>query len=54
MLAAAGGVVHDDLVQMADKHFGNISTMYEHTVPALAPAQFTGSEVSIGLLLLDL
>ncbi|VFV17295.1 cytochrome b-c1 complex subunit [Lynx pardinus] len=46
VLAAAGGVEHRQLVDLAQKHFSGISETYtEDAVPTLAPCRFTGSEV---------
>ncbi|KAM8868124.1 cytochrome b-c1 complex subunit 1, mitochondrial [Synchiropus picturatus] len=46
VLAAAGGVNHDELVSLAKSHFGNVSFEYEgDAVPVLAPCRFTGSEI---------
>ncbi len=47
VLAAAGGVDHGELTQLAQKHFGNLSTHYSGEIPVLPPARFTGSEVSV-------
>ena len=46
VLAGAGGVDHDELVKLAEKHFGNLGTEYENEIPALTPCRFTGSAVS--------
>ncbi|XP_028821073.1 cytochrome b-c1 complex subunit 1, mitochondrial-like [Denticeps clupeoides] len=46
VLAAAGGVQHDELVALAQKHFSGVSFEYEaDAVPVLAPCRFTGSEI---------
>ncbi|XP_016005346.2 cytochrome b-c1 complex subunit 1, mitochondrial isoform X1 [Rousettus aegyptiacus] len=46
VLAAAGGVEHRQLVDLAQKHFGSVSGAYtEDTVPSLAPCRFTGSQI---------
>ncbi|KAL2091370.1 hypothetical protein ACEWY4_013633 [Coilia grayii] len=46
VLAAAGGVNHDDLVGLAKKHFSSVSFEYEgDAVPVLSPCRFTGSEI---------
>ncbi|KAF6313718.1 ubiquinol-cytochrome c reductase core protein 1 [Rhinolophus ferrumequinum] len=46
VLAAAGGVEHRQLVDLAQKHFGSVSGTYaEDAVPALAPCRFTGSQI---------
>uniref|UniRef100_A0A7N5JB50 Cytochrome b-c1 complex subunit 1, mitochondrial n=1 Tax=Ailuropoda melanoleuca TaxID=9646 RepID=A0A7N5JB50_AILME len=45
VLAAAGGVEHQQLLDLAQKHFSSVSEAYEEdTVPTLAPCRFTGSE----------
>ncbi|XP_025771822.1 cytochrome b-c1 complex subunit 1, mitochondrial isoform X1 [Puma concolor] len=46
VLAAAGGVEHRQLVDLAQKHFSSVSETYtEDAVPTLAPCRFTGSEI---------
>uniref|UniRef100_A0A8C9WKA4 Ubiquinol-cytochrome c reductase core protein 1 n=1 Tax=Scleropages formosus TaxID=113540 RepID=A0A8C9WKA4_SCLFO len=46
VLAAAGGVHHNELVSLATKHFGSLSSEYEgDAVPVLLPCRFTGSEI---------
>ncbi|XP_049496326.1 cytochrome b-c1 complex subunit 1, mitochondrial isoform X3 [Panthera uncia] len=46
VLAAAGGVEHRQLVDLAQKHFSGVSETYtEDAVPTLAPCRFTGSEI---------
>ncbi|XP_027857832.1 cytochrome b-c1 complex subunit 1, mitochondrial isoform X1 [Xiphophorus couchianus] len=46
VLAAAGGVNHDELVGMAKSHFSGLSFQYEgDAVPVLSPCRFTGSEI---------
>ncbi|KAM5292807.1 cytochrome b-c1 complex subunit 1, mitochondrial [Ctenodactylus gundi] len=46
VLAAAGGVEHRHLLDLAQKHFSSVSTVYpEDTVPTVTPCRFTGSEV---------
>lgn len=48
VLAAAGGVDHDDLVKLADKHFGNLTNDYQNVeIPLLTPARFTGSDLKV-------
>uniref|UniRef100_A0A8C4N7J9 Mitochondrial-processing peptidase subunit beta n=1 Tax=Eptatretus burgeri TaxID=7764 RepID=A0A8C4N7J9_EPTBU len=48
VLAAAGGVQHDDLVALAEKHLGALPTKYPGDVPPiLPPCRFTGSEVRV-------
>ncbi|XP_062069194.1 mitochondrial-processing peptidase subunit beta [Lepus europaeus] len=48
VLAAAGGVSHDELLELAKFHFGGDS-LCTHTgdVPALPPCKFTGSEIRV-------
>uniref|UniRef100_A0A8C5Y8P2 Cytochrome b-c1 complex subunit 1, mitochondrial n=1 Tax=Microcebus murinus TaxID=30608 RepID=A0A8C5Y8P2_MICMU len=46
VLAAAGGVEHQQLLGLAQKHFSSISRTYaEDAVPTLSPCRFTGSEI---------
>ncbi|KAK2148358.1 hypothetical protein LSH36_501g05002 [Paralvinella palmiformis] len=45
VLAAAGGVNHEELVTLAEKHFGNLSNTFEGEVPVAPPCRFTGSEL---------
>ncbi|XP_012696658.1 cytochrome b-c1 complex subunit 1, mitochondrial [Clupea harengus] len=46
VLAAAGGVNHDELVGLAQKHLSGVSFEYEDdAVPVLSPCRFTGSEI---------
>lgn len=46
VLAAAGGVEHRQLLDLAQKHFGGASGTYaEDAVPTLSPCRFTGSQV---------
>uniref|UniRef100_A0A4W6FB98 Mitochondrial-processing peptidase subunit beta n=1 Tax=Lates calcarifer TaxID=8187 RepID=A0A4W6FB98_LATCA len=46
VLAAAGGVNHDELVSLAKTHFSGVSFEYEgDAVPVLSPCRFTGSEI---------
>ena len=48
VLAGAGGVDHDQLVKLADKHFGNVTNTYEGTdIPIPAPCRFTGSDIRV-------
>ncbi|XP_032506016.1 cytochrome b-c1 complex subunit 1, mitochondrial isoform X6 [Phocoena sinus] len=45
VLAAAGGVEHRQLLDLAQKHFCSLSGTYaEDAVPTLTPCRFTGSE----------
>ncbi|XP_055485574.1 cytochrome b-c1 complex subunit 1, mitochondrial [Psammomys obesus] len=46
VLAAAGGLEHGQLLDLAQKYFSSISREYEEdAVPVLAPCRFTGSEI---------
>jgi processing peptidase subunit beta len=45
VLAAAGGVNHDELVTLGTKHLSNMSLTYEREIPVLSKCRFTGSEV---------
>ncbi|XP_058486826.1 cytochrome b-c1 complex subunit 1, mitochondrial [Solea solea] len=46
VLAAAGGVNHDELVGLAQSHFSGVSFEYEDdAVPVLPPCRYTGSEI---------
>ncbi|XP_064161450.1 cytochrome b-c1 complex subunit 1, mitochondrial-like [Anguilla rostrata] len=46
VLAAAGGVNHSELVDLAKQHFSGVSFEYEgDAVPVLPPCRFTGSEI---------
>uniref|UniRef100_A0A8D2GQP0 Ubiquinol-cytochrome c reductase core protein 1 n=1 Tax=Urocitellus parryii TaxID=9999 RepID=A0A8D2GQP0_UROPR len=46
VLAAAGGVEHRQLLDLAQKHFSSVSATYpDDTVPTLSPCRFTGSEI---------
>lgn len=45
VLAAAGGVDHDQLSKLADDNFKNLKTTYSEE-EQLKPCRFTGSEVS--------
>uniref|UniRef100_A0A8C8RUU8 Mitochondrial-processing peptidase subunit beta n=1 Tax=Pelusios castaneus TaxID=367368 RepID=A0A8C8RUU8_9SAUR len=47
VLAAAGGVSHDELLDLANYHFGNLPSAQEGGMPALPPCRFTGSEIRI-------
>ncbi|XP_030062063.1 cytochrome b-c1 complex subunit 1, mitochondrial [Microcaecilia unicolor] len=48
VLAAAGGVGHKELHDLAQRHFAGLSFEYEaDTVPVLAPCRFTGSEIRV-------
>uniref|UniRef100_A0A8C3B2E6 Mitochondrial-processing peptidase subunit beta n=1 Tax=Cyclopterus lumpus TaxID=8103 RepID=A0A8C3B2E6_CYCLU len=45
VLAAAGGVSHDELIDLAKYHFGKLPGRGE--APALPPCHFTGSEIRV-------
>lgn len=45
VLAGAGGVNHDELVKLAEHHFGHLTSHYDDEVPQVMPARYTGSEV---------
>ncbi|KAM4652379.1 cytochrome b-c1 complex subunit 1, mitochondrial [Discoglossus pictus] len=48
VLAAAGGINHKELCDLAQRHFGGLSYDFESdTVPLLAPCRFTGSEIRV-------
>lgn len=46
VLAAAGGVDHDELIKLAEENFSGLKTTYSDE-EKLKPCRFTGSEVSI-------
>ncbi|XP_008318544.1 cytochrome b-c1 complex subunit 1, mitochondrial [Cynoglossus semilaevis] len=46
VLAAAGGVNHEELVNVANTHFSSMPYEYpDDAIPALSPCRFTGSEI---------
>ncbi|XP_037535182.1 cytochrome b-c1 complex subunit 1, mitochondrial-like [Nematolebias whitei] len=46
VLAAAGGVDHEELVGLAQTHFGGVPFNYEaDSIPVPSPCRFTGSEI---------
>ncbi|KAJ7316884.1 hypothetical protein JRQ81_003046 [Phrynocephalus forsythii] len=48
VLAAAGGIDHNQFVDLARQHFSGISNVYkENSPPVLLPCRFTGSEIRI-------
>jgi processing peptidase subunit beta len=47
VLAAAGGVNHDELVKYAEQHFGGLSSDNNTEVQSLQPCRFTGSEIKV-------
>lgn len=48
VIAGAGGVPHDQVVKLAQQHFGGVSTKYEHEIPELPKrCRYTGSEIKV-------
>ncbi|XP_050069783.1 mitochondrial-processing peptidase subunit beta-like [Anopheles maculipalpis] len=47
VLAAAGGVCHNDLVKLAEQNFSSLSSSVNSNAEALATYRFTGSEVRV-------
>ncbi|XP_066470745.1 cytochrome b-c1 complex subunit 1, mitochondrial [Tiliqua scincoides] len=48
VLAAAGGIDHKELVDLAKQHFGNVPYEYkDDAVPILPHCRFTGSEIQV-------
>lgn len=47
VLAAAGGVKHDELVKLASKELGKLKNTFDGKSPVLQPCRFTGSEVRV-------
>nr|XP_020645646.1 mitochondrial-processing peptidase subunit beta isoform X2 [Pogona vitticeps] len=47
VLAGAGGVAHEELLELAKHHFGNLPSVEKGGAPALPPCQFTGSEIRV-------
>lgn len=47
VLAAAGGVNHNDLVSLAEKNLGKLDNTFDGEVPVLPICRFTGSEVRV-------
>uniref|UniRef100_A0A672FRM2 Mitochondrial-processing peptidase subunit beta n=1 Tax=Salarias fasciatus TaxID=181472 RepID=A0A672FRM2_SALFA len=47
VLAAAGGVCHDELIDLAKYHFGKLPGRYQGEAPALPACRFTGSEIRV-------
>lgn len=47
VLAAAGGVNHDELVGLAKKELGKLDNTFDGQVPPLTACRFTGSEVRV-------
>uniref|UniRef100_A0A8D2ZFR8 Mitochondrial-processing peptidase subunit beta n=1 Tax=Scophthalmus maximus TaxID=52904 RepID=A0A8D2ZFR8_SCOMX len=47
VLAAAGGVSHDELIDLAKYHFGKLPGRYQGEAPELPACLFTGSEIRV-------
>jgi processing peptidase subunit beta len=47
VLAGAGGVNHEELSNLAQQYFGNMSTSYSGEIPVLPHCRFTGSEIRV-------
>lgn len=47
VLAAAGGVNHDELVKLAEQHFGSLKSDLDSVGQTLKPCRFTGSEIRV-------
>lgn len=47
VLAASGGVQHNDLVKLAEKELSKLKNSYDGKAATLAPCRFTGSEVRV-------
>lgn len=47
VLAASGGVQHNDLVKLASKELGKLKNTFDGKAPTLEPCRFTGSEVRV-------
>ena len=49
VVAAAGGVPHEELIRLTQKHFGKVGHKYtESEIPSLPyPCRFTGSEIRV-------
>ena len=45
VLAAAGGVVHEEMVELAEQYFGGLSP--NHNAPSDVPKKFTGSDIRV-------
>lgn len=45
VLAGAGGVDHQQLVDLAQKHFGDVGTDYPREIPTVTTCRFTGSDL---------
>lgn len=47
VLAAAGGIKHNDLVKLGEQHLGKLDNTFDGEAAALAPCRFTGSEIRL-------
>nr|AMW91809.1 mitochondrial-processing peptidase subunit beta-like protein [Dermanyssus gallinae] len=47
VLACAGGVDHDELVKLAEQHFGKVGTGFDQQIIIPSPCRYTGSEVRV-------
>ncbi|CAK9289956.1 unnamed protein product [Gordionus sp. m RMFG-2023] len=48
VIAAAGGINHDQLVEISDKYFGQVTNKYiDSEIPLIKPCRYTGSEVRV-------
>ncbi|XP_076058372.1 ubiquinol-cytochrome c reductase core protein 1 [Oratosquilla oratoria] len=47
VLAGAGGVDHQELVELAEKHFQGLGGSYLGNAPEIASCRFTGSEIRV-------
>ncbi|XP_007426984.2 mitochondrial-processing peptidase subunit beta [Python bivittatus] len=47
VLAAAGGVAHEELLDLAKYHFGNLPSIEKEGASVLPPCLFTGSEIRV-------
>lgn len=48
VLAGAGGVVHSELVELAEKHFGHMKgPTYDEIPLPIVPCRYTGSEMRV-------
>lgn len=45
VLAAAGGVNHNELVKLAEKHLSGLKSTYEGEIPILEHCRFTGQSL---------
>jgi len=45
ILCAAGGIEHDKLVDLANKHLGDVSNQFGTTIPTITTPRFTGGEI---------